>query len=177
MSALKKISAKNDVSEKEKKEDHEMLEMLRSQVNTHLDDDVFLFYAKISLGMSTFTPYQKSEPQKKKQLGKKKITIGDSVAGRTLLRVAGESSDHGLTENERTALMFRTMHIGSVLQEKERFPGLVIAPENGNEVFLHEYVIRACANAKIIEVDNKLEFDFDDLERLVGEIKKQIESK
>lgn len=135
-----------------------------------VDPELFLwcqgiYYAAATMAMPVRNPEYVRIPLNEKG----GFVLKDMPINRGMLAVAKELRERKVSEETTMAMMTRLMHLGDILREAALAP-FIKRTGNSDEHSVSEAVIKACATAKLITINDRIRFDIDDLARIAQQL-------
>ena len=135
-----------------------------------VDPDLFLWCQSVYYAAATMAmPVQNPEYTRIPLNEKGGFVLKDMPINRGMLAVAKELRERKMPEETKMAMMTRLMHFGDILREAALAP-FIKRTGDSDELSVSEAVIKACATAKLITINDHIRFDIDDLARIAHQL-------
>lgn len=103
------------------------------------------------------------------------FVLRDIPINRGMLAVAKELRERNASQEATFAVMTRLMHFGEILHEGALAPFIKPAGDSG-ELAVSEALIKACATAQLVMINDRLRFDIDELARIAQQLTDEEEA-
>jgi hypothetical protein len=97
------------------------------------------------------------------------FVLKDMPINRGMLAVAKELRERKASEETKMAMMTRLVHFGDILREAALAP-FIKRTGDSYELSVSEAVIKACATAKPVSINDRIRFDIDDVARIAQQL-------
>lgn len=142
-----------------------------------VDEDLYLYCSNIYSAAAQMTmPVENPESKKILISDDKAISFRDIPINRGCLAVNKELIEMGVEAKVRRSMLARIMQFGDVLKPNPLIDTWLKPGDTQDELNVAESLIRACARANIVVVDNSLRFDLADVARLSAEIEVRLDA-
>ena len=135
-----------------------------------VDPELFLwcqgvYYAAATMAMPVQNPEYTRIPLNEKG----GFVLKDMPINRGMLAVAKELRERKASEETKMAMMTRLMHFGDILREPALAP-FIKRTGDSDALSVSEALIKACATAKLVTINERIRFDIDDLARIAQQL-------
>jgi hypothetical protein len=131
-----------------------------------VDPELFLWCQGVYCAAATMAmPVQNPEYTRVPLNEKGGFVLKDMPINRGMLAVLKELRERKASEETKMAMMTRLMHFGDILREAA-LATFIKRRGDSDELSVSEAVIKACATAKLVVINDRIRFDIDDLARI-----------
>lgn len=144
---------------------------IKLMTTASVDPDLFVWCSNVYQAAANLSmPVGNPASIAKFRDGESGYVPSDIPMNRGMLAVMKELSDRDVSDDERMALSWRIMHLGQVFDHMDRLTEFVKEGDSPGSVMVSEALMKACASARFIEIDDDLRFDIEDVIRIAREI-------